>query len=40
MDQDLELTLDENLPVLENYDLLVNFEVLSELPKSEPPVED
>jgi anti-sigma factor RsiW len=28
-----ELSLYENLPVLEDYDLLANFDVLSELPK-------
>lgn len=35
-----ELSLYENLPVLEDYDFLANFEVLSELPKSEHRVEN
>jgi hypothetical protein len=35
-----ELSLYQNLPVLEDYDLLANFEVLSELPKSEKQVEN
>lgn len=35
-----ELNIYQNLPVLEDYDVLANFEVLSELPKSEKQVDN
>jgi hypothetical protein len=35
-----ELSLYRNLPILEDYDLLTDFEVLSELPKSEKQVDN
>jgi predicted anti-sigma-YlaC factor YlaD len=35
-----ELSLYENLPVLEDYDMLANFDVLSELPKGDRKVVD
>jgi anti-sigma factor RsiW len=39
-DASQELKLDQNLPILEDYDMLANFDVLSEMPKARKKADD